>query len=766
MLGNYSETTRRTVFLARYEASRLGLAAVDTPQLLLGIFRVGDEEALELLAEADLTIDEIRARVGGQRAVPGTIGSSGELPLTEECQRVIDAATEESQIGFEGETTAVCLLLGILHHPACAAAAILTEHGLDLDRARLKIEEIARRGAPEPAALPHLEEFGRDLTAIAARQGFDPLIGRERELDHILQILAQRLKSNPVLVGEPGVGKTAVVEGLAQRIAQGAVPAPLAKKRIIALNLSSLIAGTKFRGQFEERLKGVLDELRSSRNLVVFIDEIHTLVGTGAADGALDAANILKPALANGELSCVGATTPKEFRKFIEKDRALLRRFQRVDLEPPTATEAIEILDGVRGRYESFHGLRYSPEALRTAVYLTDRYITERHLPDKAIDVLDQAGARLKLTGWGSEEELVVGRKEVEEIIARTTGIPAVRIEAGEAGRLRQMESSLSQWVVGQESAIRAISKAIRRSRLGVRNPRRPIGSFLFAGSSGVGKTEVARRLAEFLFDREDALIRFDMSEYMERHTVAKLIGSPPGYVGYEEGGQLTERIRREPYSVVLFDEIEKAHPDIANILLQILEDGRLTDSDGNVVSFTNTVVLLTSNVGSRRLVDDKHIGFGGDTAAARRERIEADLKDELKRVFRPEFLDRLDELITFDPLGRPELLKIVDLQLRDLNQMLAEQGFEVRLSDEAKSWVLDKAEVGRASGARPLRRAIQRFVQDPISEEMIRWPEGGFDAIDVSVEGTELQISPSSAPSTKNGSEEAHEGVDRELSN
>ncbi|MEM9553226.1 MAG: ATP-dependent Clp protease ATP-binding subunit [Acidobacteriota bacterium] len=719
---------RRALVFARYEASRLARTEVASEHLLLGLTRLGDEDSLALLEQFRLTPEVIRERIGGRRTGPIAAAAAG-LPLTEEAEQVMESAHAEARKAPSGSTSAICMVLGMLSHPECGGAKLLLEHGLDLATARLRANELlAARGVEvQGAATPLLDEFGRDLVEIAARGGFDPLIGRNREVERLQRVLMQRLKSNPVLVGEPGVGKTAVVEGLAQRLADGTMPEPLRGKRLVSLDLAAVVAGARYRGQFEERLRGIVDEIEEQRDVILFVDEIHTLVGAGALDGALDAANILKPALAQGRVSLIGATTPREFKQRIEKDRALVRRFQRIDIAPPTVAEAIDILRGLAPRYEAFHGLQYSEQALRAAVIQSDRYIAERHLPDKAIDMLDQAAAWANLRRFDDaavdatpRSEIVVGRDEIDEVVAAATGIPAARLRADEAERLKALESRLSQWIVGQTQAIEAVSRAVRRSRLGLGNRRRPIGSFLCVGPSGVGKTELARRLAEILFDRDDALLRFDMSEYMERHAVAKLIGSPPGYVGFEDGGQLTEAIRRQPYSVVLFDEIEKAHPDLANILLQIFEDGHLTDSEGRRVDFSNTVVLLTSNVGSRLLRDDSTIGFGSGDNDARRRRLEATLHSELRRAFRPELLDRLDETLVFHALSHDELRDVVGLQLRDVETLLAERDIELRVSEPTLDWLVARANVGAETGARPLRRTVQREIQDALSEELI----------------------------------------------
>ena len=588
----------------------------------------------------------------------------------------------------------------------------------------------------------------------------------------MVQILCRRTKNNPVLIGEPGVGKTAIVEGLAQRIVRGEVPSFLENKRILSLDLSLIVAGTKYRGQFEERLKQIMRELVENPQYIVFIDELHTLVGAGSAEGSLDAANILKPALSRGELQCIGATTPAEFRKSIEKDRSLERRFQAVKVPPPTEEEAVEILDGVRERYESFHQVRYTDEALEAAVYQSHRYIPDRFLPDKAIDVIDEAGARVKLrvrreqgnlsdwsqiSEWSQEPGLSAGIAssigerdddalvsaevtcdDIEEVIARWTGIPVTSLKEGETQKLLRIELELHERVVSQRPAISALARAIRRSRAGLKNPLRPVGSFLFLGPTGVGKTEVARSLAQVLFGSERSMIRFDMSEFMEKHSVSKLIGSPPGYVGHEEGGQLTERIKRSPYSVLLFDEIEKAHPDIFNVLLQVFEDGILTDAIGNTVDFKNAIIIMTSNIGARFIQKKATMGFQG-TNDASREKMEEMVMSAVRQTFNPEFINRLDEIIIFDELLNHELLDVIQLQVDQINKTMLRHGFEVRLTDEAKKWIVQKTCADRSYGARPLRRALQKYVEDPLSEALIQGHLGDASLIEMFLDGDDL---------------------------
>jgi ATP-dependent Clp protease ATP-binding subunit ClpC len=621
-----------------------------------------------------------------------------------------------------------------------------------------------------------LGEFSRDLTQAAMENQLDPLVGRDAELERVVQILCRRIKNNPVLIGEPGVGKTAIVEGLAQRIADGDVPSFLADKRILALDLSLIVAGTKYRGQFEERLKTIMKELMEAQNAIIFIDELHTLVGAGSAEGSLDAANILKPALSRGEIQCIGATTPGEYRKSIEKDRSLERRFQAVKVPPPSEAEGIKILFGIKDRYEKFHAVTYTDDALNGAVYHSNRYIPDRFLPDKAVDLIDEAGARVKLRQSSLPEEMidvqkrikfvvhrmenaianhefekarfysdeerkerenlrllrekynidetamgVVTQDDIEEVVARWTGVPVTSIKEEEGAKLLRIEEELHKRIISQDRAISALARAIRRSRAGLKQPGRPVGSFLFLGPTGVGKTEMARSLTAFLFGSERALVRFDMSEFMEKHSVSKLIGSPPGYVGYEEGGQLTERVRRAPYSVILLDEIEKAHPDVFNILLQVFEDGQLTDGLGNTVDFKNAIIIMTSNIGARYLERRSHMGFQSGAEGTTEKKAEELVMSEVKRLFNPEFLNRLDEIIVFNALADADLIQILELLVGQMNQNLAQKNISLTLSPDAGRWILEKTCADRSYGARPLRRALQKYVEDPLSEALIQ---------------------------------------------
>jgi ATP-dependent Clp protease ATP-binding subunit ClpC len=781
MFERYTEKARRVIFFARYEASQFGAPAIEPEHLLLGLMREDKTLTSRFLARAQASLEAIRKEIEGRAPLREKISTSVELPLAPETKRVLAFAHEESDRLQHRHIGTEHLLLGLLREERSMAAEILYERGLRLGTVR---EEVARASGLDPRAsakkeTPHLAEFSRDLTDDAANDKLDPLVGREGEIERVVQILCRRTKNNPVLIGEPGVGKTAIVEGLAQRINRGEVPSFLENKRILSLDLSLIVAGTKYRGQFEERLKQIMRELVENPQYIVFIDELHTLVGAGSAEGSLDAANILKPALSRGELQCIGATTPAEFRKSIEKDRSLERRFQAVKVPPPTEEEAVRILDGVRERYEAFHQVRYTDDAIEAAVFQSHRYIPDRFLPDKAIDVIDEAGARVKLRGRRDamaggvpprsgffderatysksmtvpssplseeEEEMLmtveVTRDDIEEVIARWTGIPVTSLKEEETQKLLRIEIELHGRVIAQRPAISALARSIRRSRAGLKNPHRPVGSFLFLGPTGVGKTEVARSLAEFLFGSERSMIRFDMSEFMEKHSVSKLIGSPPGYVGHEEGGQLTERIKRSPYSVLLFDEIEKAHPDIFNVLLQVFEDGILTDALGNTVDFKNAIIIMTSNIGARFIQKKGTLGFQA-TPDSSREKLEEMVMNAVRQTFNPEFINRLDEIIIFDQLRDDELLEIVGLQVEQINKTLTRRGLEVRLSEGAKRWIVEKTCADRSYGARPLRRALQKYVEDPLSEALIQGSLTGASLVEVFQDGVGLNYRP-----------------------
>jgi ATP-dependent Clp protease ATP-binding subunit ClpC len=774
MFERYTEKARRVIFFARYEASQFGAPAIEPEHLLLGLMREDKTLTGRFFPRAQISIESIRKEIEGRTLLREKISTSVELPLAPETKRVLAFAHEESDRLQHRHIGTEHLLLGLLREERSMAAEILYERGLRLNAVR---DEIARQSGVDSRGstkkdTPHLIEFSRDLTDDASNDKLDPLIGREAEIERLVQILCRRTKNNPVLIGEPGVGKTAIVEGLAQRIVRGQVPSFLEHKRILSLDLSLIVAGTKYRGQFEERLKQIMRELIDNPQYIVFIDELHTLVGAGSAEGSLDAANILKPALSRGEIQCIGATTPGEFRKSIEKDRSLERRFQAVKVPPPSEEEAVQILAGVRERYESFHQVHYTDDALEAAVFQSHRYIPDRFLPDKAIDVIDEAGARVKLrvrreqgslddwdtqlNAWSrsaydengirdTQDAIVsalVTKDDIEEVIARWTGIPITSLKEEEQQKLLRIEAGLHQRVVSQRPAISALARAIRRSRAGLKNPLRPVGSFLFLGPTGVGKTEVARALAQFLFGSERALIRFDMSEFMEKHSVSKLIGSPPGYVGHEEGGQLTERVKRAPYSVLLFDEIEKAHPDLFNILLQVFEDGILTDSIGNTIDFKNAIIIMTSNIGARFIQKRATMGFQGSTDVSRA-KMEEMVMSSVRQTFNPEFINRLDEIIIFDELGDQELFEVVQLQIDQINKTMARHGLEVRVSEEAKRWIVGKTCADRSYGARPLRRALQKHVEDPLSEALIQGHLEGASLIEVFVDGDGLNYRP-----------------------
>jgi ATP-dependent Clp protease ATP-binding subunit ClpC len=777
MFERYTEKARRVIFFARYEASQFGSPFIETEHLLLGLLRE-DKALTNRFLRSHASIESIRKQIEGRTPIREKVSTSVDLPLSQECKRVLAYAAEEAERLAHKHIGTEHLLLGLLREDKSFAAEILHERGLRLSTLREELSRVQndKAAAARPKETSLLGEFSRDLTQAAMENQLDPLVGRDAELERVVQILCRRTKNNPVLIGEPGVGKTAIVEGLAQRIADGDVPSFLADKRILALDLSLIVAGTKYRGQFEERLKTIMKELMEAQNAIIFIDELHTLVGAGSAEGSLDAANILKPALSRGEIQCIGATTPGEYRKSIEKDRSLERRFQAVKVPPPSEAEGIKILFGIKDRYEKFHAVTYTDDALNGAVYHSNRYIPDRFLPDKAVDLIDEAGARVKLRQSSLPEEMidvqkrikfvvhrmenaianhefekarfysdeerkerenlrllrekynidetamgVVTQDDIEEVVARWTGVPVTSIKEEEGAKLLRIEEELHKRIISQDRAISALARAIRRSRAGLKLPGRPVGSFLFLGPTGVGKTEMARSLTAFLFGSERALVRFDMSEFMEKHSVSKLIGSPPGYVGYEEGGQLTERVRRAPYSVILLDEIEKAHPDVFNILLQVFEDGQLTDGLGNTVDFKNAIIIMTSNIGARYLERKSHMGFQSGVEGTSEKKAEELVLSEVKRLFNPEFLNRLDEIIVFNALSDADLIQILELLVGQMNQNLAQKNISLTLSPEAGRWILEKTCTDRSYGARPLRRALQKYVEDPLSEALIQ---------------------------------------------
>ena len=779
MFERYTERARRVLFFARYEATQLGSTSIETEHLLLGLIREGKGLTSRIFARSHLSLESIRKEIEGRTVFREKVSTSVEIPFSAETKRVLTFAAEEADRLLHTYIGTEHLLLGILREERSVAASILYEKGMRLASVRDDIVQLLNeKTAPtRPKETPLLAEFSRDLTEAAMKNQLDPLVGRDVELERVQQVLCRRTKNNAVLIGEPGVGKTAIVEGLAQKIVYGDVPHFLADKRVLALDISLIVAGTKYRGQFEERLKAIMKELTENPNIIVFIDELHTLVGAGSAEGSLDAANILKPALSRGEIRCIGATTPGEYRKYIEKDRSLERRFQAVKVDPPSEKDTIQVLMGVKDRYESFHHVEYSNEAIEAAVYQSSRYITDRFLPDKAIDLIDEAGARAKLRdaetsaemgeinrsirlaineldqavgernlekAWLYREQEVqarenlqvvrekldlkagarrvpVGKQEIDEVVSKWTGVPLTSINEDESHKLLRMEEELHHRVISQERAISALSRAIRRSRAGLKNPNRPVGSFIFLGPTGVGKTELARALANFLFGSDQALIRFDMSEYMEKHSVSKLIGSPPGYVGHEEGGQLTEKVKRNPYSVVLLDEIEKAHPDLFNILLQVFEDGHLTDGLGNRVNFKNAIIIMTSNIGARFIQKKASMGFQSPDAREVQKSVIDMVLGEVKRTFNPEFINRVDEIIVFEPLSDDDLRRITRLLIDHLNLHLTDRQLQLEVLPEVIDWIIDATCRDRSYGARPLRRAIQRYIEDPLSEELIR---------------------------------------------
>lgn len=794
MWQRFTERARRVVFFAQEEAGRLGENYVSTEHLLLGLVRENDSVAARILDRMGVSLSRIKSEI--ERQVSRGDGRLGQdMQLTPRAKRVIDLAYDEARQLNNNYIGTEHLLLGLIREGEGLAGRVLAKLGVDLERTRREVMSLQdgdtalspTSGGRARSRTPTLDEFGRDLTELARTDKLDPCIGRNNEIERVIQILSRRTKNNPALIGEPGVGKTAIAEGLAQRIIAGDTPEMLKDKRIVALDLAGLVAGTKYRGEFEERMKRVMDEVRkASGEVILFVDELHTLVGAGAAEGAIDASNIMKPALARGELQCIGATTMDEFRKYIERDAALERRFQPVQVREPSVEEAIEILKGIRDRYEVHHNVEIKDDALVAAARLADRYITDRYLPDKAIDLIDEAASRVRMQltlppqdlrtakqelakitkelntvpaseqyeqglemtsrqkelkqrveelehEWQDSKSAVpstVTEDEIAHIVFSWTGIPVSRLVEGETAKLLKMEDALHARIIGQHEAVVAVSKAVRRARSGLKDPKRPMGTFIFLGPTGVGKTELARALAAFLFDNEDALIRIDMSEYMERFAVSRLVGAPPGYVGYDEGGQLTEAVRRRPYSVVLLDEIEKAHPEVFNILLQVMEDGRLTDSQGRVVDFKNTVMIMTSNIGAQSITTTDNIGFRPAAKADQDERAYESMKnrivDEMKRLFRPEFLNRVDETIVFHPLTQSEILQIVDLMVSRVRTQLVSQGMGLEVSQEVKE-LLGSEGFDPQFGARPLRRAVQRMIEDPLSEEILlgRFSEG-----------------------------------------
>jgi ATP-dependent Clp protease ATP-binding subunit ClpC len=803
MYERFTDRARKVMQLANQEAQRFNHEYIGTEHLLLGLVKEGSGVAANVLKNLDVDLRKIRLEVEKLVQSGPEMVTMGKLPQTPRAKKVIEYSMEEARQLNHNYVGTEHILLGLLREQEGVAAQVLMNLGMKLEDVREEVlnllghgmesADVGERGGREGSSseasssgksskskTPALDSFGRDLTELARQGKLDPVIGRQREIERAVQVLCRRSKNNPVLLGEAGVGKTAIVEGFAQRVIEGSVPEILADKRIVVLDLAMMVAGTKYRGQFEERIKAVMNEVRRAKNTILFIDELHTLVGAGGAEGAIDAANVLKPALARGEIQCIGATTLDEYRKYIEKDTALARRFQEINVEPTNSEETVQILMGLRERYEEHHRVKFTDDAVRAAVEMSERYITARCLPDKAIDVIDEAGARIRLRTMSRPPDLkeldeeieqlnkqkedavanqdfekaaslrdsadklrkkkelmtrewreksretdgVVDEEVIAEVVSKMTGIPLTRLSTEDSKRLMQMEEGLHRKVVSQDQAVSAIAKAVRRSRSGLKDPKRPTGSFVFAGPTGVGKTLLAKALAEFMFGDSDALIHIDMSEYMEKHNVSRLIGAPPGYVGYEEGGQLTEKIRRRPYAVVLLDEIEKAHPDIFNMLLQVMEEGRLTDSFGRNVDFRNTILILTTNAGAEAIKNESAFGFQKPDSDSSYESMKARVMDQIERVFRPEFLNRLDDVIIFRHLNSDDLKLVIDIELTKVRDRLADRGYNLLLTDETKEFLIKKGS-NLDYGARPLRRAIEQRIEDPLAEELLR---GGFE--------------------------------------
>ncbi len=814
--SNFTPRAQQVINLARKEADEFNHPYVGTEHLLLGLIALGEGVAVNVLNRLGVSLERVRLEVENAVGQGPQTKLVGNVPFTPRSKKVLQLAAAEAQALNHTYIGTEHILLGLLREGEGVAAQVMRNLEIDLDTARREIlreldpnfeppeGEMVAEGEAEgqatekgPVKTPALNAFGRDLTALAREKKLDPVIGRTAELERVVQILCRRNKNNPVLLGEAGVGKTAVVEGLAQAIIAGDVPESMRDRKVVTLDMALMIAGTKYRGQFEERIKAVMDEIRRAGDIVLFIDEMHTIVGAGGAEGAMDASNIIKPALARGDLQCIGATTLDEYRKYIEKDAALERRFQTVRVEAPTVDQTIEILKGLRSRYEEHHGVHYTDDALESAARLSDRYLTGRYLPDKAIDVIDEAGARVQILAstrspdlreregeieeirqakekaiseqrfeeaaelrdrerkereklnevvkeWKDSrdvKELEVGTEEVMAVVAKATGVPLQKMEGEALARLLEMEKEIETMVVGQGAAVNSISRALRRSRADLKDPNRPIGSFIFLGPTGVGKTLLAKALAEFIFGDSDALIQIDMSEYMEKFNVSRLIGSPPGYVGHDEGGQLTERVRRRPYSVVLFDEVEKAHPDVMHMLLQILEEGKLTDSVGRQVDFRNTVVILTSNLGHGTGTMAGGLGFGDVTETANYEQLKNRMLEAAKRSFKPEFLNRIDDIIVFRELNRDDVEKILDLELAKVRERLASKGWRIKLLKAAKTFLMEKG-FNTQMGARPLRRAVSKYLEDPLAEAILRGQFEGKGVIRVTEKDGELEFS------------------------
>ncbi|MEL7533289.1 MAG: ATP-dependent Clp protease ATP-binding subunit [Bacteroidota bacterium] len=836
MESNFSDRVKDVISYSREEAIRLGHDYIGPEHLLLGLIREGEGLAITLLLNLNVDLSQLKKAI--ENAVRGTVTSINltNLPLTRQAEKVLKITRLEAKLLKSGVIGTEHLLLSILREENNVAAQILSRFGVTYDIVRAELEQSdevssprmsvaneppespemnqpgERPRKPSKSKTPVLDNFGRDLTKAAEENKLDPIVGREKEIERVAQILSRRKKNNPVLIGEPGVGKTAIAEGLALRIIQRKVSRVLYNKRVVTLDIASLVAGTKYRGQFEERMKAVMAELEKSPDVILFIDELHTIVGAGGASGSLDASNIFKPALARGEIQCIGATTLDEYRQYIEKDGALERRFQKVMVEPTSVEETMIILQNIKSKYEDHHNVNYTPEAIEACVKLSDRYISDRYFPDKAIDVMDEAGSRVHITNihvpqsildlegkieevkesknrvvksqkyeeaaqlrdqekrlleelehakleWEEEtknKRYTVSEEDVASVVSMITGVPVTKVAAGEIAKLRQMGQQLKDVIIGQDNAIGKLVKAIKRSRLGLKDPEKPIGSFIFLGQTGVGKTELAKALARFMFDSDDALIRLDMSEYMEKFTVSRLVGAPPGYVGYEEGGQLTERVRRRPYSVVLLDEIEKAHPDIFNILLQVLDDGILTDGLGRRIDFKNTVIIMTSNIGVSQIQSFGAQGLGFETKARNDqadEMMRSTIEGAMKKAFRPEFLNRIDEVIIFNELEKEHIMEIIDLQLKSVFARIEEKGFFIDLTKNAKEYIAEKG-FDKKFGARPLQRAIQKYLEDPIADEILESDAvpGDTMKVDYDKKTEKITVSIKKAPKKKGG--------------
>jgi ATP-dependent Clp protease ATP-binding subunit ClpC len=813
----FTDRVKKVMQLAREESVRLGNDYVGTEHLLLGLIREGDGVAVAVLKNLNVELEDLARNIEKSISSTGGMMTIGQMiPFTPRAKKVLEIAAQEARAMSHKYIGTEHLLLALMKDHESAAATALAAIGVEYDRVKEEIERVLRGGdasasTGEAAAAsrkksktPFLDHFGRDLTELARQGQLDPIIGRAQEIERVIQILSRRKKNNPVLIGEPGVGKTAVVEGLAQKIVERNIPEVLENKRVVTLDMGSIVAGTKYRGQFEERLKSLMTELQKNDNVIVFIDELHTIVGAGGSEGSLDASNIFKPALSRGEFQCIGATTLDEYRKYIEKDGALERRFQTIVVDPPSTAETLLIIKGLRARYELHHKVTYTDQALEAAVRFADRYLNDRFMPDKAIDVIDEAGARVRLASlsippelrakeaeleavvkekeasvehqdyetaarlrdsqetlkaeledmrkkWREakrDERLVVDEEAIQEVVAKMTGVPLNKMAGAETERLINMEKELGKRVVGQEKAIEVIAKAIRRSRSGVHSAKRPMGSFMFLGPTGVGKTELVKALANFLFESDDAMIRIDMSEYMEKFAVSRLVGAPPGYVGYEEGGQLTEKVRKKPYAVILLDEIEKAHPDVFNLLLQILDDGQLTDSYGRKVNFKNTIIIMTSNLGAKDIKKGTGLGFGLDDLNSEYERMEKMVREEVKKAFNPEFLNRLDDIVVFRPLERKDMTRIVDLLINELESRLSSRDIKVQVSDPVRELIIEKG-FDPQLGARPLRRSIQKLLEDPLADEILRGKVSDKTVLKVGRKGEQLTFSSASSVAT-----------------